>query len=144
MVFNVFVNIMCIAEGFGYTVVQFKFWSFTIFLFSHLTSFKHLGSSTCSNVHVQSLDTCGQHKARDWTEHVEDQKRLKFIRYFWFYSSSKKNSICFGSCSELLQLEFVQPPRKLHGKWKMSHIYNFVEQLHCEFSCIACVRVDQS
>ena len=30
--------------------------------FTHLTNFKHFGSSTCSYVHNQSHDTYGQHK----------------------------------------------------------------------------------
>ena len=34
--------------------------------FTHLTNFKHFGSSTCSHVHIQSHDTCVQHEAGDW------------------------------------------------------------------------------
>ena len=88
--------------------------------FIHLTNFKQFGSSTCSHVHIQSHDTCGQHKAGDliWTcEHVEDPKRLKFVRHFCFYSASTKTSFGFCSCSELLQLKFRE--KNVAGKYKL-------------------------
>ena len=77
--------------------------------FTHLTNFKHFGSSTCSHVHNQSNDTYSQHKAGDWIgtcDHVEDPKCLKFVRCFLLLFCLKKNSFGFCSCSELLQLKF--------------------------------------
>ena len=90
--------------------------------FTHLTNFKHFGSSTCSQVLIQSHDTCGQHKTGDWIwtyEHVEDPKCLKFLRYFCFYSASTKTSFGFCSCSELLQLKFGEK-KTLHGNTNCS------------------------
>ena len=68
--------------------------------FIHLISFKHFGSSKCSHFHIQSHDTCRQHKVGNWIwtcEHVEDPKYLKLVRYFCFYSALTKTS--FGFCS---------------------------------------------
>ena len=88
--------------------------------FTHLMNFKNLGSSTCSHVHIQSHDTCGQHEAGDWIwtcEHVEDPKCLKFVRCFCFYSASTKTSFGFCSCSKLLQLKLGK--QFLAGKYKL-------------------------
>ena len=88
--------------------------------FTHLTFFKHFGSSTCSHVHNRSHDTYGQHAAGDgiWTcEHIEDPKCLKRVRCFWCYSASTKTSFVFCSCSELLQLKFGK--RNFAGKCEL-------------------------
>ena len=88
--------------------------------FTHLTNFKHFGSSTCSHVHNQSHDTYGQHEAGDWIwtcEHVEEPKCLKFVRGFCCYSASTKTSFSFCSCSEPLQLKFGE--KNLAGKCKL-------------------------
>ena len=39
---------------------------------------------------------------------MKDPTTLKLVRYFYFYSASKNTSFGFSSCSELLQLKFVE------------------------------------
>ena len=127
---------------------------------THMTNFKLVGSSTCSHVHIQSHDKCGQHKAGDWIwtcEHVEDPTNLKFIRYFCFYLASTKTNFGFCSCSELLRLKFgeekkfsreiqiAQPPIQFQGclRLQMKDICQ-VERLQWECTCILGVKVAES
>ena len=41
-----------------------------------------------------------------FSEYIKDPTTLTLGRYFWFNSVSKKTSLGFCTCSELLQLKF--------------------------------------
>ena len=44
--------------------------------------------------------------------YIEDATTLKLVTYFYLYSAFKKNSFCFCSCSEFLQLKCIEEEEK--------------------------------
>ena len=125
--------------------------------FTHLTSFKHFESSTCSYYHIQSHDTCGQHKAGNWIwtcEHVEDPKCLKLVRYFWLYSVLIKDQfwlLLMLSTSLAKARQFFlhrnancSVPKTVTGVTKVANERYLPYIQPCEFLCSLGVKVDQS
>ena len=113
---------------------------------THLTKFKHFESSTCSHVHIQSNDTCGQHEAGEWIwtcEHVEDPKGLKFFQIllilicpnkdpFWFLLMLRTSSAeVWREKNFAGKYKFLSPQYSYRGvygcKWKMK---GFNENFH--------------
>ena len=89
--------------------------------FTHLTNFKHFGSSTCSYVHNQSHDTYGQHETGGlnlnmwtcWRSKVFEIRQMLLMLFclnkdqFWFLLMPRTSS------AEGWRFFFAGPPRQL-------------------------------